>query len=426
MTINRRPTHYISRREFLAAAGAVAIANAVPARSLAFPADLGAQNLFAYVGSWTGVANANSNGEGIYLFDYEAATGKLRNRRLAVQSPSPSCLAIHPSRKFLYAVNEVNDYRAQSGDPAGGQNENPTGSVSAFSIDAASGGLTPINTVSSEGAGPAHLSLGNTGDFAFVANYVGGSITVLPIHADGSLGAASDVHHDTGSVGSTKAAGAPAGSFAISGHDAPHAHMIVVDPHHRFVLSTDLGQDRIYVYRFDSVTGKLTPAAQPFIALPSGDGPRHIAFHPSGRWIYSIQEEASTVIVFAFDSASGLLTQRQMISTLPPGFAGTSFASEIVVSRDGEFLYAANRLADTIAVFAIDAAGLLTRVSECSTMGDYPSGFNIDPSGRFLFACNRRSDNITSFRIDPASGSLTFTGRYTPVGSPASIVFLAR
>lgn len=407
-----------SRRQFLATAGAAAIANTALGNALASPADSDSQSTFAFVGSWTGAANANSNGAGIYLFDCDTATGELRNRRLAAQSPSPSCLAIHPSRNFLYAVNEVNDYKARSGEP--------TGSVSAFRIDADSGSLTSINTVSSEGAGPAHISLDREGRFAFVANYVGGSIAVLPIRADGSLGAASDVHRDTGSVGSTKAAGAPPDSFAISGHDAPHAHMIVADAQNRFVLSTDLGQDRIYVYRFDSTTGKLTPAAQPFIALPSGDGPRHIAFHPSGRWLYSIQEEASTVAVFNYDPASGSLAQRQTISTLPPNFAGTSFASEILVSHDGKFLYAANRLADTIAVFAIGEDGRLTRVGESSTMGDYPSGFNIDPGGRFLFACNRRSDCVTSFRIDSAKASLTFTGRYTPVGSPASIVFFMR
>ncbi len=200
--------------------------------------------------------------------------------------------------------------------------------------------------------------------------------------------------------------------------------MIAADQQNRFVLATDLGQDRIYVYRFDAGSGKLTPAASPFASLPSGDGPRHFAFHPSGRWLYSIQEEASTVACFAYDAKTGSLAPRGTVSTLPPDFAGTSFASEILVSADGRFLYAANRLHDTIAVFSIATGGMLKRIGEVSTMGDYPSQCRIDPTGNFLFACNRRSDAITSFRINRETGMLSFTGKYTAVGSPGSITFL--
>jgi 6-phosphogluconolactonase (cycloisomerase 2 family) len=201
--------------------------------------------------------------------------------------------------------------------------------------------------------------------------------------------------------------------------------MIAPDPENKFVLVADLGQDRIYSYSFDANTGKLAQGAAAFASLPSGDGPRHFAFHPNGHWLYSIQEEASTVVFFEYDEAAGTLAGRQTVSTLPEGFAGTSFAAEILVSPDGGFLYAANRLADTIAVFAIDAQGMLKAVGETSTHGDYPGQCRIDPSGKFLYACNRRSDNITSFRIHRESGLLSFTGRYTGVGSPASLTFLA-
>src|SRR6185312_4572417 len=168
------------------------------------------------------------------------------------------------------------------------------GSVSAFAIDGATGALKVLNTVSSKGAIPAHCSVDAAGKFVFVANYGGGSIAVLPIRTDGSLAAAADFHRDLGSVGSTHATDAPPGSLAISGHDAPHAHMIAADPQNRFVVATDLGQDRIYTYRFDRETGKLTaPSNAPFTSVPTGDGPRHFAFHPNGHWFYSIQEEAS-------------------------------------------------------------------------------------------------------------------------------------
>lgn len=364
----------------------------------------------AYVGTYNGDIGNQANGEGIYLFEMDRQTGALTGSRLVARSADPSWIVIHPSRRYLYAVNEVDNYQGKSG------------SVSSFAIDGNSGDLSPLNVVSSEGGGPAYISLDAAGKFAFVANYGGGSLAVLPIHADGSLGTAVDVKRDQGSVGSQRATNAPQGSFAISGHDAPHVHIALADPHNRFVLATDLGQDRIYVYPFDSQTGKL--GDNPVTAsLPSGDGPRHLAFHPNGRWLYSIQEEASTVVQFDFDAQSGALAAKQTVSSLAPGFSGTSFASEILIGPDGRFLYAANRLANTVAVFAIGAEGRLERVGEAAVMGDYPSQCRIDPSGHFLFACNRRSDNITSFRIDRKTGLLTFIG-YTGVGSPGSITFV--
>ncbi len=404
----------VSRRRFLATTGAFALSHGAFATTPASVVRAGAATLLAYVGTYTGAVGGGSNGEGIYIFEMNSATGELSGRRLVAKTPSPSWIVIHPSKKYLYAVNEVADFRGNSG------------SVSAFAIDAPTGNLRALNTVSSEGAGPAYLSLDASGKFAFVANYGGGSIASLPVLADGSLGAAVDVHQDRSSIGSTHPDDAPSGSFAISGHDAPHAHMILPDAQNRFVLATDLGQDRIYSYRLDLGTGKLMPQeGAPFTSLPSGSGPRHFAFHPNGHWVYAIQEESSTVVFFRYDATTGALAAQQTVSALPPGFAGTSFASELLVSPDGRFLYAANRLHDAISVFSIAADGRLKQIGECSTRGDYPSQCRIDPGGNFLYACNRRSDCITSFKIDRQTGLLKFTGQYTAVGSPGSITFLS-
>jgi 6-phosphogluconolactonase len=403
----------ISRRSFAGGAAALAVSRRRAFSTLSQASEAVPDRVLAYVGTYTSLPGPGANGQGIELFEANLRTGQLSHRMVAAQTRNPSWIAIHPSKKYIYAVNEIADFIGDSG------------SVSAFAVDDPSGALRSLNTVSSAGAGPAYISIDAAGSFAFVANYGGGSIAVLPIRDDGSLGDAVDVRRDEGSVGSACATDAPAGSFAISGHDAPHAHMIAADPHNKFVLATDLGQDRIYTYRLDHQTGNLaTPPGMPFISLPTGDGPRHFAFHPNGHWFYSIQEEASTVVFFHYDPATGSLEAQQTLSALPRGFAGTSFASEILVASNGKTVYAANRLHDTIAVFSIGPDGRLKYVAETSTMGDYPVQCRIDPGGTFLYVCNQRSDNITSFRIDHETGLLSFTGLYMQVGSPGSISFL--
>lgn len=370
-------------------------------------------NRFVYIGTYsTEGGDSAPHGKGIYVFELDSETGGFLHPRLAAESANPSWLVIHPSRKYLYTVNEVSNVDGGSG------------GVSAFSIDASTGSLRFLNEVSSEGSGPAYMSLDHAGKHALVANYAGGSIAVLPIREDGSLGPATDTRKDTGSVGSKIPTNAPRGSFAFSGHDAPHAHCIIPSPDDRFVLQTDLGQDRIYVYKFDKAKGKLEPADTPFVSLPSGDGPRHLVFHPNHRWLYSIQEEASTIVFFHFDSASGGLKQEQMVSALPQGFAGTNFTSEILISGDGRFLYGGNRLHDSVAAFSIGNDGKLTHIGDTSTLGDYPRHVAIEPGGNFLYSANQRSDSITCFRVNRQSGTLAFTGNYIAQGTPASIVFL--
>lgn len=376
--------------------------------------------LMAYVGTYTSplqnmrptqVDLPPGNGRGIHLFEVDRTTGAMTPSGVYEMGTSPSALAFNAAKTHLYSAGETERL---------GNDE--AGSVSAFAINP-DGQLKLLNTVSSGGKGPAHLSVHPSGKFVLVANYFGGSVAVLPILPDGSLGAATDVKKDEGTVGPKKATNAPPGSFAFSGHDQTHAHMIEADPSGRFVLHIDLGLDQILVWKFDQQTGVLTPNDPPFVSLPPGDGPRHFAFHPDGRWFYSIQEEGSTVVLFDYDAGKGRLTSRQTISSLPPGFAGSNFCSEILVSADGRFVYAGNRLHDSIAIFAIGRDGTLTFVTEEWTHGDYPRSFGFDPTGGFLYCCNQRADNIAAFSVDKKTGRLEFTGHYTPVGNPSIIVF---
>jgi 6-phosphogluconolactonase (cycloisomerase 2 family) len=238
------------------------------------------------------------------------------------------------------------------------------------------------------------------------------------------LGNATDIKNDAGKIGPAKATSAPPGSFAFSGHDRTHAHMIEADPSGRFVLHVDLGLDKIFVWKFDEQRGVLTANDPPAVSLPAGDGPRHFHFHPNGRWFYSIQEEGSTIVLFDYDARAGRLAARQTVSTLPPGFAGSNFCSEILVSIDGRFVYAGNRLHDSIGIFSIGPNGDLTFTGEEWTRGNYPRSFNFDPTGEFLYCCNQRADSIAVFRVNRKTGGLKFTGHYTPVGNPSHIVFL--
>ena len=383
--------------------------------------------VWLYIGTYTG------NGEGIYLCELNLSTGKLTVLRVVApalpatgtnaSTGSPSTLAIDPGGNYLYAGNEI---------------FSPHGSVSAYRINRMTGDLTLLNAVSAVGA-PAHVGVDKFRRYLFAAEYVGSIFEVFPILANGSLGPAVFQMKTLGNVGPKKAASGPPGSFAISAHEGPdgHPHQMETDPSNQWVLGSDAGQDRIYVWKLTvGGTPPLTPAAIPFVNTPPGDGPRHFAFHRNGVWMYSIQEEGDTIIFWRFNPANGSLTDVQQVSSLPPGFVGTVFTSEIRVSADGRFVYGVNRLSDTICVFRIGNDGKLTQVSHTSTLGDYPRIIAIDPSGRFMVSGNQRADNVTTFRMSRrrddeesdeshgGQGSLTFTGNYTAVGSPSGVVFL--
>lgn len=376
----------------------------------------GSGPILAYAGSYSspeGPEGSKGRGQGIYLFHMNPSSGALSQTKVFADDANPSWLAFDPSRTHLYAANETSTFQGAK-----------SGSVSSFRIDRSNGNLTLLNTVSSEGAGPAHLSVHPSGRYVLVGNYYGGTVAVLPIGSKGELGKATEVKRNEGKLGPIHATSAPAGSFAISGHDHPHAHMIQSDPSGRFVLASDLALDEILIWKFDADHGTLSPNNPASVSVPPGDGPRHFTFHPNGRWMYSLQEEGSTLIFFEFDGTRGRLTPKQTISTLPKGLVGTNFTSEVVVSPDGKFLYAANRLHDSIAFFSIGRTGTLTLLGETWTRGDYPRSFTIDPTGNFLYSCNQRSDAIATFRINRQTGDLTFTGQYTAVGTPAILVFL--
>lgn len=378
--------------------------------------------LMAYVGTFssplkdtlpTQVDLPPGNGRGIHLFKVDRDSGRLTQAGVQALSTSPSCLAVNAQGTRLYSANET--------DRVGTDKQ---GTVSAFAIDRRTGHLTHLNTVPSGGAGPTFVCLHPSGEFLLVANYFGGSVAVLPIQTDGKLSIASDVKQDVGELGPTTAIHAPPGSFAFSGHDQPHAHQITTDPSGQFVLHADLGLDKIFVWRLDAKVGKLQPNATASVSLPSGDGPRHFHFHPNGKWLYSIQEEGSTIVLFDFDVKRGELKSRQTLSTLPPNYAGSNFCSEILVSADGRFVYAGNRLHDSIAIFSIAENGELTYVGEEWTRGNYPRSFSFSPQGDFLYCCNQRSDNVAVFRVNRQSGGLEFTGHYVPVGNPSIVAFV--
>ena len=359
----------------------------------------GPSDMLVYFGTYTG-----EKSKGIYVSHMNPATGQLTPPELSAEAASPSFLAVHPTRPFLYSVNEVN---TTGGKPGGG--------VSAFSIDRNTGKLTLLNQESSMGAGPAHLVVDKEGRNVLVANYGGGSVAVIPIDRDGKLKPSSSFVQHTGS------------SVNPSRQKEPHAHSINVDAADHFAYVADLGLDKVLVYRYDSAKGTLTPNDPPFTAVKPGSGPRHFAIHPTGRFAYVINELTCTVTAFRDDASRGTLTEIQTVSTLPEGTAmQPQFSgSEVQVHPSGKFLYAANRGQDTIAVFTIDqSSGQLTLIQNQLTLGNIPRGFGIDPDGKFLLAGNQRSDSVVVFRIDPNTGKLTPTGQKLDIGAPVSIKFV--
>jgi 6-phosphogluconolactonase len=410
-----------SRRTFLKSAAALAAA--ASARDAFGQPSTGAPagTVWLYIGTYTGAPGPRArSGMGIYLCALNLFTGELSVVRVVApalaaigttpSTASPSTIALDPTRTHLYAGNEYG----------------PPGAVSAYSINRLTGDLTLLNGQPALGA-PAHVSVDQGGKYLFSAEYSGSWFEVFPILPGGSLGPAVFQMQTIDNVGPTHATNAPPGSFAFSAHEGPngHPHQMEADPSNQWVVGTDAGQDRIYVWKLTpGGTPPLTPAAIPFVNTPPGDGPRHLAFHPNGVWMYSIQEEASTIMFWLFDPATGALSAQQIIPSVPPGFTGTDFTSEIRVSADGDFVYGANRLNDTISVFKVGGDGTLTQTGHVSTLGDYPRIFAIDPSGRFMAVGNQSADNVTTFSVNPGNGSLKFTGNYTPLGSPSGMVFL--
>ncbi|MGE5191544.1 MAG: lactonase family protein [Deltaproteobacteria bacterium] len=347
-----------------------------------------------YIGTYTG-----EHSRGIYLSQLDLATGALSPAELAGEVKNPSFLAIHPNRKFVYAVSEVSD--------AGGK---PTGAVSAFAVEPKSGKLKLLNQQSSQGAGPCHLVVDASGKCVLVANYGSGSCAALPIGNDGKLGEATAAIQHVGK------------SVNPGRQEGPHAHSINLDPANRFAFVADLGLDKVLIYRFDPAKGSLAANDPPSAAVAPGSGPRHFTFHPSGKFAYVINEIANTVTAFAYDAARGSLRDIQTITTLPEGYKETSYTAEVVAHPSGKFLYGSNRGHDSIAIFTIDAAtGKLTAAGHQSTGGKTPRNFAINPTGKWLLAENQGSGTIVVLQIDPKTGGLKPTGHTLEVASPVCV-----
>lgn len=349
-----------------------------------------------YVGTYT-----DKGSKGIYAYSFDPGDGESKPLGLAGETANPSFLAVDANGKHLYAVNEIDNFDGSH-----------SGALSAFTIDQVTGRLTLLQQVSSSGADPAHLSLDKTGRYLLVANYTSGSIAVFPVLGDGRLGPRSAfVQHAGSSVNKERQAG-------------PHAHAIQSSNDNQFVLAADLGLDQLLVYRFDSKSGSLTPDDPAFVRTSPGAGPRHFAIAPSGKFVYLVNEMASSVTVFAYSAGSGRLQERQNISTLPPDFKTENTTAEIEVDALGKFLYASNRGDDSIAVFAINPQdGKLTLVERAPTGGKTPRHFALDPTGNWLFAANQDSNSITVFSVDPQTGRLTPTPHVLRVASPVCVVF---
>jgi 6-phosphogluconolactonase len=395
--------HPIAANAATAAATAAAPAGAVPATT---PPPAYAH---AFVGTYT------PNGGGIYLFGLDRASGALTQLQVFDDIRNPTWLAVNPAQTCLYAVSEIDNYQGTR-----------NGALVSYAIDAASLQIRRLGVVSSGGAMPAHASVHPSGNFVFVANYGGGNVAVFPVGQGGALGEATDVRPSVGPRHHARAVDDPPGQFAVSDHDGPHLHMVASDPSGQFVIANDAGLDLTLVWRFDAQAGRLLPAEVPVLAAPSGAAPRHFAFHPNGRVFYNLYEHDAKIAVYDYDAAKGGFKPKQLVSALPPKFAGSNLSSEIIITADGRYLYVSNRLHSSIATFAVASDGELRMISDVWVHGDSPRCLTIDPGGEYLYSCNQKGDAITSFRISGATGGLQFTGRFEPVGSPAVMVMLKR
>ena len=341
-------------------------------------------------------------GEGIYVYRLDPSSGSLAFVSKTTGITNPSYLAFDTTQKFLYAVNELKTYQDQ-----------PTGTVSAFAVDAKSGKLEFLNRQLTHGMDPCHVLVDAQRQHVFVANFMSGSVCVLPVRDDGSLGEASDfIQHQGSSIDPVRQKG-------------PHAHSVTLDASSRFAFVPDLGLDKLLVYRFDPRRGMLEAHAVPWIKMKPGAGPRHLSFHPDGRFAYLVNELDSTVAALGYDGRAGTFTYLQSVPTLPEGFTGMSTSADIQVAASGTFVYVSNRGHDSIVIYRIDPlSGRLSCVGHQLTQGKTPRSFGIDPTGRFLLVANQDSDTVVTFRIDPGDGGLRPTGHVTPVPTPVCVKFL--
>jgi 6-phosphogluconolactonase len=336
---------------------------------------------------------------GVYGARFDPKTGRLAPLGQVAAIDRATALVSHPTRPILYSVSELGNDGAQDG------------KVFALAIDPRSGRLATIGSVTAGGGGSTHLAIDTKLGALFVANYGGGSVAAIPLAADGTPQPVSAVQVHAGSGPSPR-------------QKSPHAHGVTVDPGRRFILSPDLGADKIYVHRYDPATKALAPADPPFEATPAGSGPRHLVFLPNGRLAILATELTAELRTFRWDAKAGRLTPLQALSADVPGYAGPKSVAELRPSADSRFLYISNRGDDTLVVYTVDAdSGRLTEIQRLPCGGKTPWSFGVHPSGRWMIVANEASSQLSVFKIDPASGKLTATGETLPVPKPVAIAF---
>ena len=370
--------------------------NLILASALLLPLLLGAQTPkeILYVGTYS-----IRESKGIYVFELNRAKGTLELVQTIEDLASPSYMEIHPSGKFLIAVNRG----AIDG-------SNTSGSVSSYAIDPESGKLTFINHASSFGREPCHITIDKSGEWAFISNYNEGNFIVLPIFEDGSVGAPTDSKKYSGS------------SVNRLRQEQPHVHSAQISADNKYVYVSDLGTDKIYQYIIDTKNGRINPSVKPEVNVAPGAGPRHFAIHPNGDYAYSAEELSSTVAVFAIDKTTGALNLLQdTVRSLPKDIREINTSADIHTDPNGKFLYMSNRGADVISSFLINPDGKISFKSVIKTQGKTPRNFLVDNKGKFLWVANQNSDNLVTFRINPKTGDLTYTGEQIKIPSPVCI-----
>lgn len=375
-----------TRREFLAASGLGAAGWLVSNCAASTPMETeNKKEMLVYIGTYT----SNGKGKGLYIYRLELSGGQLTPYKIIENVADPSFLTIDKKHRFLYAVNETEEFEGQK-----------SGAVSAFAIDQKTGDLRFLNKVSSRGGSPCHISISENGKFVLAANYSGGNVIVLPVDDDGKLGSPADLVQHTGSGPNRNR------------QEAAHAHSITLDRKNNFAVACDLGIDKVMIYAFDEKKGKLEAnTLEPFLQTKPGSGPRHFAFHPRHKLAFVVNELHSTVSSLNYDEKKGTLSEIQTLSTLPANYTFSNTCADLHVSPNGEFLYVSNRGHDSIVSYRIDEKeGTLEYLEHVSTGGKTPRNFAIDPTGNFLLAANQNSGNIVVFRIDQKTGKLVATG----------------
>jgi 6-phosphogluconolactonase len=343
-------------------------------------------------------------GKGIYCYDLDPSTGQLTHTGTTTGVTNPSYLTFDPAHRFLYAVNELKTFENEA-----------TGTLSSFSVDSATGRLTFINRKPTRGTDPCHAIISRDGRLVFVTNFMSGSVCVFSVARDGSLEKASDFVQHVGS------------SLDPKRQSGPHTHSTVLDSTGTFALVPDLGLDKVMVYQIDAEHGKLKLASHPWAASKPGAGPRHVAFHPNGGFVYVINELNCTIAAYSFNAKTAEMKELQIVPTLPAGYIGSNSCADLQITPSGAWLYGSNRGHDSIVIYKVNGqTGKLDYVGHEPTQGKNPRSFGLDPRGDLLIVANQSSSNLVPFRVNPKTGGLQATGAVVEVPTPVCVKIITQ